>query len=132
MVYALIIVQTHHYKGGINMKMKASKTGAYVGAGIGLALFALFGLLYGSFIGGVVGLQITGQLAGTSAEFGIMSRMILAFGVMFGVLLAAVACVMGSAIIGYLSGYAVDLLQLETESTIKIVEIVKSHDYNGY
>lgn len=107
------------------MKMTASKTGTYIGAGIGLALFALVGLLYGSFIGGIVGLHITGQLVGTSAEFGILSRMILAFGVMSGVLLAAVVCVMGSAIIGYLVGYVVDLIHIETESTIKTHASVK-------
>lgn len=107
------------------MKTKAAKTGTYIGAGIGLTLFALFGLLYGSFIGGIIGLQITGQLAGTSAEFGILSRMILVFGVMSGVFLAAVACVMGSAIIGYLIGYAVDLLKIETVSAIKIHASIK-------
>lgn len=107
------------------MKRMASKTGAYVGAGIGLALFAFFGLLYGSFIGGVVGLHIIGQLVGMSAEFGILSRMILALGVMCGVLLAALAFVMGSAIIGYLVGYAIDLVQVKTESAIKAHASVK-------
>jgi len=107
------------------MKTTASKTGAYVGAGIGLALFALFGLLYGSFIGGIVGLHLTGQVFGSPAEFGILARMLLALGVMFGVLLAAVVCVTGSAIIGYLVGCAVDLVHAETEPAIKTHATVK-------
>ncbi|HCC53810.1 MAG TPA: hypothetical protein DEQ20_02635 [Desulfobulbaceae bacterium] len=109
------------------MKRMASKTGAYVGAGIGLALFAFFGLLYGSFIGGVVGLHLTGQLFGSPAEFGILARMLLALGVMSGVLLAAVVCVTGSALIGYLAGCAVDLLHVEikTGSIIKTQATVK-------
>lgn len=107
------------------MKRTAAKTGAYVGAGIGLALFALFGLLYGTFIGGVVGLHINGYLFGTPAEFGILSRMVLAFGVMLGVFFAAIACVTGSAIVGYLVGCAFDLVHTETKSVLKTHAVVK-------
>ena len=86
------------------MKRNTSKTFAYIGAGIGLTIFALFGLMYGSFIGGIIGLQINGQIFGAAAEFGILPRIVVSLGVMFGVLLAAVACVVGSSIVCYVIG----------------------------
>ena len=107
------------------MKKTASKTGAFVGAGIGLALFALFGLLYGTFIGGVVGLHLSGYLFGTSADFSILSRMVLAFGVMLGVFFAAIVCVTGSAIVGYVVGCTLDLVHMETKSILKTHAAVK-------
>ena len=96
------------------MKNNISRTGAYIGAGIGLTIFALAGLLYGSFLGGVVGLQLSGQLFGTGLEFGVLPRIILALGIMVGVLLAAVVCVAGSALIGYFMGLVVELFHIGT------------------
>lgn len=102
------------------MKTRAAKTGAFVGAGIGLALFAVFGLLYGSFIGGVAGLHLANQMFASTGEPGVLSRMVLALGVMFGVLIAAAICVLGTALVGYLVGTAIDLTHMEeTESAIK-------------
>ncbi len=98
------------------MKKKTSKTFAYIGAGIGLTIFALFGLLYGSFIGGIIGLQINGQLFGAAAELDILPRIVASFGVMFGVFLAAVVCVVGSSIMCYLVGAVIDCVCLETKS----------------
>ena len=90
------------------MKNTVSKNLSYVGAGIGLALFALFGLLYGSFIGGVIGINVSGAIFGAPVQPGILPRMIVAVGMLSGILLAAVICVAGSAAVGYLIGLAID------------------------
>ena len=49
---------------------------AYMGAGCGVVLFAVFGLLPGSFLGGVMGLNIAGILFGTPVGAGLLPRMI--------------------------------------------------------
>jgi len=90
------------------MKNNAAKNLAYIGAGIGLALFALFGFLYGSLIGGVFGLQISGFMFGSPVEPNILQRMIVAISMLGGILLAAVICVLGSATVGYLIGLLID------------------------
>ncbi len=107
------------------MKRNTSKTFAYIGAGVGLTIFALFGLMYGSFIGGIIGLQINGQLFGAAAEFGILPRIVVSSGVMFGVLLAAVACVAGSSIVCYLIGLVIDCVHFETKSVTKSHPVLK-------
>ena len=90
------------------MKSTVAKNLAYVGAGVGLTLFALFGLLHGSLIGGVLGLQISGFMFGSPVEPGILQRVIVALGMLMGVLLAAVICVIGSAMVGYVIGLVID------------------------
>ncbi len=90
------------------MKSAATKNLAYIGAGIGLTLFALFGLLYGSLIGGMIGLNISGAIMGSPVESGILQRMIVAIGMLSGILIAAVLCIGGCAAAGYMIGIAVD------------------------
>jgi hypothetical protein len=90
------------------MKSTVTKNLTYIGAGIGLALFALFGLLYGSLIGGMVGINISGAIFGSPVEPGIFQRVIVALGMLTGILLSAVVFVAGAAAVGYLFGLAVD------------------------
>jgi quinol-cytochrome oxidoreductase complex cytochrome b subunit len=90
------------------MKSTITKNMSYIGAGIGLTLFALFGLLYGSLIGGVIGLNVSGAIFGSPVEAGILQRMVVAVGMLTGILLAAVVCVAGSAAVGYLIGMVID------------------------
>jgi hypothetical protein len=90
------------------MKSTVTKNLAYIGAGIGLTLFALFGLLYGSLIGGIIGLNVSGAIFGSPVEAGILQRMIVAVGMLSGILLAAVVCVAGCATVGYLIGVVID------------------------
>ncbi|MBI5739976.1 MAG: hypothetical protein HZA16_04570 [Nitrospirae bacterium] len=90
------------------MKRTVSQNLSYIGAGIGLALFALFGLLYGSFIGGVIGINISGAIFGAPVAPGIFPRIIVAVGMLSGILLAAVICVAGTASLGYLIGLVID------------------------
>lgn len=90
------------------MKGTRAKDLAYVGAGIGLTLFALGGLLYGSWIGGVLGLQGSGFMFGSPVEPGIFQRIIVALGMLIGIFVAAAICVGGSATVGYLIGLVID------------------------
>jgi hypothetical protein len=44
------------------MKTTLSRKTAYIGAGAGLVLFAIFGLLPGSLLGGAAGIKLAGML----------------------------------------------------------------------
>jgi hypothetical protein len=100
------------------MKSKLAKNFSYIGAGAGLVLFALFGLLYGSLVGGVIGLNISGAIFGSAVGPGIISRFILAVGMLSGVLVAAMVCVAGSAAAGYLLGLVLDPATWEKKETV--------------
>lgn len=89
-------------------KGEMAKKGLYTGAGAGLVLFALIGLLPGSFIGGVVGINIAGSIFGLPLEAAVLPRIIVGASMVFGVMLAGVVFVVGSALIGWLIGQAVD------------------------
>ncbi len=77
----------------------------YVGAGIGLVLFALFGLLPGSFIGGVLGLNIAGKLFGIPITPSLPTKIIIAVMMITGIIVSAVLFIMSTAILGWLIGY---------------------------
>ena len=62
--------QDNDEKEGTIMKTTIARKTAYVGAGAGLVLFALFGLLPGSILGGAMGLNIAGWLFGLPLEPG--------------------------------------------------------------
>ena len=83
------------------MKERLSKKMTYVGAGIGLVLFAIFGLLPGSFLGGVVGINIAGAIFGTPLTSGVLARMIVGASMVTGVMVAGVICVVGSSAAGW-------------------------------
>lgn len=90
------------------MKTSISKKGAYIGAGAGLVLFALFGLLPGSLIGGAAGLNIAGWLFGTPVEPGLISRVIVIVSMLMGVLVAGIAIVTATSTLGWIIGKALE------------------------
>lgn len=47
------------------MHYKWAQAAIYIGAGVGLVIFAFFGLLPGSFLGGAIGLNLAGKIFGT-------------------------------------------------------------------
>ncbi len=96
-----------------------TKKGVYTGAGAGLVLFALMGLLPGSFIGGVIGLNMAGRFFSIPLEATILPRIIVAASMVMGVIVAGVVFVVGSALIGWLVGHAVDSI---IESRVTSVE----------
>jgi len=86
------------------MKTAMTRKGAYIGAGVGLVLFGLFGLLPGSLLGGAAGIQIAGLLFGLPLEPGLISRMIVLMAMLLGVLVAGIVIVTATATIGWLVG----------------------------
>jgi hypothetical protein len=87
-----------------NMKTTMTRQGAYIGAGAGLVLFALFGLLPGSLIGGAAGISFAGMLFGLPLEPGLVSRAIVIAGMVVGVLVSGIAIVTATSTIGWLAG----------------------------
>ncbi len=86
------------------MKTTMTKQGAYIGAGAGLVVFALFGLLPGSLLGGAAGISFAGMLFGLPLHPGLISRAIVLAGMLVGVLVSGIAIVTASATIGWLAG----------------------------
>ncbi len=92
---------------------KYSKKLAYMGAGCGVVLFAVFGLLPGSFLGGVMGLHIAGSLLGTPVESGVLSRLVVAASMVVGVMVSGLMFITASSLAGWLLGSALDTLTAE-------------------
>jgi hypothetical protein len=88
----------------IIMKTTIARKTAYLGAGAGLVLFALFGLMPGSLLGGAMGINIAGWLFGLPLQPGVLSRMIVLASMLLGVLVAGIAIVTATSSIGWLAG----------------------------
>lgn len=83
----------------------------YVGAGVGLTLFALIGLLPGSFIGGIIGLNVAGSIFGFPLHAEVLPRIIVGLSMVLGVMFSAVLFVVGCSLAGWLIGSVVDALR---------------------
>ncbi len=86
------------------MKTIISRKTAYIGAGAGLVLFALFGLMPGSLLGGAMGINIAGWLFGLPLQPGLISRVIVLASMLIGVLVAGIVIVTASSTVGWLIG----------------------------
>jgi len=86
------------------MKNSIAKKGAYIGAGAGLVLFAIFGLLPGSLLGGAMGINLAGMLFGLPLEPGLISRAIVLVSMLVGVLVAGIVIVTATTTLGWLAG----------------------------
>src|SRR5512146_86526 len=86
------------------MKNTIARKTAYIGAGAGLVLFALFGLLPGSLLGGAAGINIAGWLFGLPLDPGLISRVIVLLSMLAGILIAGVVIVTASTTVGWLAG----------------------------
>lgn len=85
-----------------------AKKGAYIGAGAGLILFAIFGLLPGSLLGGAAGIKIAGMLFGLPLEPGLIPRIIVLLSMLIGVLVAGIVIVTACSTVGWLAGKLVE------------------------
>ena len=95
-------------------KMKTgdtAKKGLYIGAGAGLAAFAVLGLLPGSFIGGLIGLNIAGSLLGRPVEASLLPRMIISASMVLGVILSGTVFVTSASLLGRAAGVMVDTVR---------------------
>ncbi len=90
------------------MKNTLARKGAYIGAGAGLVLFAIFGLLPGSLIGGAAGINLAGWLFGLPLEPGLISRAIVLVSMLVGVLVTGIAIVTAASTLGWLLGRSAD------------------------
>ena len=86
------------------MKTTLTKQGAYIGAGAGLVLFAIFGLLPGSLLGGAAGIKFAGMFFGLPLDPGLLSRAIVLASMLVGVLVSGTVIVTASSTIGWLAG----------------------------
>lgn len=90
------------------MKTTLAKKAAYIGAGAGLVLFALFGLMPGSILGGAAGINIAGWLFGLPLEPGLLSRAIVFLSMLAGVLVSGIVIVTASTSAGWIVGKIVE------------------------
>ena len=90
------------------MKTTLSRKTAYIGAGAGMVLFAIFGLLPGSLLGGAAGIKLAGMLFGLPLESGIMQRVIVLASMLVGVMASGVTIVTATAAMGWLMGSALE------------------------
>jgi MFS family permease len=88
----------------MTMKTTLARKTAYIGAGAGLVLFALFGLMPGSLLGGAMGINIAGWLFGLPLHPGLISRVIVLSSMLVGVLVAGIVMVTATSTIGWLVG----------------------------
>ena len=93
---------------------------AYMGAGCGVVLFAIFGLLPGSFLGGVMGLNLAGLIFGTPVGAGLLPRMIVAASMLIGVMVSGTMAIMASSTLGWLTGSVVDTLKAGSKELVTI------------
>ncbi|MDP2278499.1 MAG: hypothetical protein Q8K51_09780 [Nitrospirota bacterium] len=96
-----------------------AKRGLYIGAGVGLVLFALIGLLPGSFIGGVLGLKIASAIYGTPVGIALLPRLIVGASMLFGMVISGIVFVIGASLIGWLAGYVVDAVKYSRVSELE-------------
>ena len=90
------------------MKTTISRKSAYIGAGAGLTLFAIFGLLPGSLLGGAAGIKFAGMLFGLPLDPGIVSRAIVLASMLVGVLVSGIAIITATSTAGWLIGRVLD------------------------
>jgi len=86
------------------MNTTLSRKAAYIGAGAGLVLFAIFGLLPGSLLGGAAGIKLAGLFFGLPLDPGILSRVIVLASMLAGVMVAGIAIVTATSTLGWLVG----------------------------
>lgn len=92
-------------------KDNIAKKGLYIGAGIGLLMFAIIGLLPSSFIGGVLGLKLAGHIFGTPLGMAVLPRIVVGISMVLGVLVTGLVFVVGLSLIGWLLGQVVDVVR---------------------
>jgi hypothetical protein len=91
-------------KEDMTMKTTIARKTAYIGAGAGLVLFAIFGLMPGSLLGGAMGMNIAGWLFGLPLQPGLVARVIVLAFMLIGVLVAGIVMVTATSTIGWLVG----------------------------
>ncbi len=105
---AIPLATAFNRKEGDIMKNTLSRKSAYLGAGAGIVLFAIFGLLPGSLLGGAAGIKIAGELFGLPLEANLVARSIVLLSMLLGVTVAGIAIVTAASTMGWLTGRFMD------------------------
>ena len=90
------------------MNTNLSRKTAYIGAGAGMVLFAIFGLLPGSLVGGAAGIKLAGMLFGLPLDSGIFQRVIVLASMLAGAMASGTAIVTVTATLGWLTGVVLE------------------------
>ena len=101
------------------MKEVYARKFAYIGAGAGIAMFAVIGLLPGAFLGGMAALQLVVSMAGAPAEPSLVTRALMVLGMLLGVFCAGLVFTVGGASLGWLCGLAVDAAKARHQKEAK-------------
>ena len=108
------------------MKRKLTGKAVILGAGAGVALFAVYGLLPGSFFGGVAGLSFAGWLFGYPVGTGILTRVILAVFMLLGIMGSGILFVAGGSLAGWVAGTLID--SIAAPEALKAGEKIKARE----
>ena len=100
------------------MNSTLSRKTAYIGAGAGIVLFALFGLLPGSLLGGAAGIKLAGMVFGLPLDPGIISRAIVLASMLAGVMVSGIAIVMATTTTGWLFGEVLAAGQISEDTAM--------------
>jgi hypothetical protein len=98
------LIRLSEKKEDMTMKTTISRKTAYIGAGAGLVLFAIFGLMPGSLLGGTMGINIAGWLFGLPLQPGLLARVIVLASMLIGVLVTGIVIVTATSTVGWLVG----------------------------
>jgi hypothetical protein len=91
-------------------KMKGlARKAAYVGAGIGIVLFAIFGLMPGSLVGGAMGLNLVGAIFGTPVSSALVPRLVVGASMLLGVTVSGIIFVSGCTLAGWLLAAPIEM-----------------------
>lgn len=107
------------------MTREMAKKGLYVGTGVGLILFALIGLFPGSMIGGMIGIKMAGSLLGSPVQATLLARLIVAASMIIGVVIAAVTFILGTGMVGWITGSVVDTVRARHEEAAEAPHTVR-------
>ena len=94
------------------MKTTWSSKLSYIGGGLGLALFVVFGFLPGSFIGGAMGLMFVNSIFNSPSIF---ASIIIGFGMLMGVVISCIFFSFVGAMFGWLIGKLIDYFNGEVK-----------------
>lgn len=75
-----------------------------MGAGVGIALFAVFGLQPGAFIGGLLGLNLANAVEGVEVTPSILARGTVSLGMLLGALGTGLIFTVANAALGWAAG----------------------------
>jgi hypothetical protein len=92
------------------MHHKWTQDAAYIGAGVGLVIFAFFGLLPGIFLGGAIGLNFAGMIFGSPLAPSLVPKIIVASSMAFGAVLFGAVIMFIFAALGSIGGICLERL----------------------